>query len=304
MWSRTDRLFFISLTPSAIIIVGLLVVFLVVVVGKSYESIDVYGPNLFTTSAWNAELEVYGVLSPVVGTFVTSTIATFVAMILSIPLAVFIAEYLKGRMRDFFASLVELMGGMPTVVYAVWALYYLAPFMKEAVLDPLHAYLGFIPLFSCKPVAGFSILTASVAIGLSLVPFTTSIIVESYRLIPQTYREACLGIGATRYELVKTMLSISKPALLAAAVLGFARASGETTIAATVIGNAMTTGLCVIGPGYTVPALIASQYANANLYRYAESALYAAALVVLASTLAMSFAGLKILERWRVRIVV
>lgn len=93
-WSRTDRLFFISLTPSAVIIAGLLAVFLVVVAGKSYESVSVYGLQLFTTNAWSAEMEVYGVLSPIVGTFVTSTIATLVAMALSIPLAIFIAEYL------------------------------------------------------------------------------------------------------------------------------------------------------------------------------------------------------------------
>lgn len=303
-WSRSDRLFFITLIPSSVLVVGLLLVFLLVVTSKSYESLSVYGLGLFTTSAWHADLEVYGVLSPILGTFLTSTVSTLVAMALSTPLAIFIAEYLGGRIRDLFASLVEMMSGVPTVVYAVWALDYLAPFMKEAVLDPLHRYLWFIPLFSCKPVTGFSMLTAGVAIGLSITPYTTSVVLESYRLIPQTYREACFGIGMTRHKLVETMLSMSSPALLAVAILGFARASGETTIAATVVGNAMTTGLCLIGPGYTIPALIASQYANANLYRYAESALYAAASVILVASLVTSFAGLKVLERWRVRVVV
>lgn len=302
--SKTDTLFFISLTPSAIVVVGLILLFLIVVFSRSRESLTVYGINLLTSTGWSPEQEVYGILSPIVGTFVVSAISTLIALLLSIPLSVFIVEYLKGFLRDLFSSLVELMGGMPTVIYAVWALRYLVPVMREMVLEPLYVYLGFIPIFSCKPVAGFSLLTAGLVIGISITPFTTSIIMESYKLIPTTYREACLGIGATRYELVRSMLSISKPAILAAAVLGFARASGETTIAATVVGNAFTTQMCIIGPGYTVPALIASQYENANLYKYAESVLYVAASIILLATLFASFVGLRILERWRLRIVV
>lgn len=303
-WSRSDKLFFISILPSAIIVVGLLGVTVLMVASNAYTSIATYGVELFTRSIWNAEREEYGILSPVMGTFLTSIFATLISMFFSIPLTVFLSDFLSGRVRDFFVSLVELMGGIPTIIYAIWGLYYVAPFMKTHLLEPLHIYLGFIPLFSCKPVTGVSILTASVVLGISLVPFSTSIMLESYKLIPLTYREACLGIGATRYELVKEMLSISKPAILASIVLAFARASGETTIAATLVGNAFTTGLCILGPGYTVPALIANQYANANLYRYAESVLYASALVVLTVTLVLSFIGLRVLERWRVRIVV
>lgn len=300
----TDALFFISLVPSAMVVIGLILLFIIVVFERSRESIDVYGFRLFTSSTWSPEQEIYGILSPTVGTFVVSLISTSIAVMFSVPLSVFIVEYLKGFLRDLFSSFVELMGGMPTVIYAVWALRYLVPVMREVVLEPLYNYLGFIPLFSCKPLTGFSILTAGLAIGISIMPFTTSIIMESYKLIPSIYREACLGIGATRYELVKSMLSISKPAILAAAILGFARASGETTIAATLVGNAFTTQICLTGPGYTVPALIASQYENANLYRHAESVLYLAASVVLVSALIASFLGLRILEKWRSRIVV
>lgn len=303
-WSKTDKLFFVSLLPSSIVIIGLLSVTLLVVSSQSYKSISIYGFSLFTGNTWNAEREEYGLLTPIIGTFTTSTLATLISLFFSIPLSIFLTEFLRGRIRDVFTSLVELMAGIPTVVYAVWGLNYVSPFMRDHVLGPLHAYLGFIPFFSCRPLTGLSILTASVVLGISLVPFTTSIILESYKLIPLTYREACLGIGATRYELVKELLSISKPAVLAASILAFARASGETTIAATIVGNTFTTGLCIIGPGYTIPALIANQYANANLYEYAESVLYAAALIILIITLILSFTGLRTLEKWRVKIVV
>ncbi|MEM1720026.1 MAG: phosphate ABC transporter permease subunit PstC [Desulfurococcaceae archaeon] len=303
-WSRTDKLFFISLLPSAIIVTGLLGLFLFVVLIHSWDSILAYGARLFVESVWNPEKELYGILSPIIGTLLTSLIATCTALVFSVSLSIFVVEYLNKRVQNIFVPIIELMGGVPTIVYAIWALHYLVPFMKASIMEPLHKYLGFIPLFSCQPTTGFSILIAGIAIGIPLIPYTTSIIVESYKLVPLTYKEACFGIGATKYELVKVMLAIIKPAIIASAILSFARASGETTIAVTTVGNAMSTSVCIIGPGYTVPALLASQYANANLYQYAESVLYAAALTILLLTLVLSFIGLRILEKWRVRIVV
>lgn len=302
-WSRTDKMFFLSLIPSALTLVGLVIIFLLKVFDRSIESLIVYGMELFKTSTWNPELEIYGILSPLVTTFITSSLATGFAILFSVPLSIFISEYLKKRVKIVVSSLVEMMAGAPTVVYAIWALDYLAPFMRDYVLNPLHQNLGFIPIFSCKPITGLSILTASIALGISLIPYITSIITASYELVPLMYREACLGIGATKSETIITILSISKPAILASALLGLARASGETTITTVLIGSAFTLGMCIIGPGYTVPALIATQYANANLYRYAESVLYVAALVVLVVTLFLSFIGVWMLDEWRRKII-
>ncbi|MEM1645678.1 MAG: phosphate ABC transporter permease subunit PstC [Ignisphaera sp.] len=299
-----DKMFFISFLPTAIIISGILVIFFIILLNQSIQSITIFGLNLFIQSVWNPEKEVYGVFAPIIGTFITSSIAVVISLVFSIPLAILITEYLKGRPRDILSSIVELMGGIPTIVYAVWSLYYLAPFLRSYIMVPLHNYLSFIPFFSCRPITGLTIFTASVAIGISLVPYTTSLIIESYKLIPVMYREACLGIGATRYETIKILLSLAKPAIIASAILGFARASGETTIAVTTIGNSMYLSLCLFTPGYTVSALIASQYENAGLYKYAESVLHVAALSILITTLILSFIGLRILDRWRVKIVV
>ncbi|MCS7111503.1 MAG: phosphate ABC transporter permease subunit PstC [Ignisphaera sp.] len=302
--SKHDRLFFISLLPASIAITGVLILFILVMLSKSYESINTFRIELFTKSVWDPENERYGVLSPVIGTFVTSVISVALAIVLSIPLSISTVEFLHGRIRDVVSSLVELMGGIPTIIYAIWSLNILAPFLKTYVMEPLHRYLGFIPLFSCRPVTGLSMFTAGVAIGISLTPYVTSLIIESYKLIPTMYREACLSIGATRYEMVKILLSLSRPAILASAMLGFARAAGETTIAVATVGNAISVSMCLFAPAYTVSAIIASQYGNAGLYLYAESVLYSAALIVLAATLLLSFAGLSMLTRWRERIVV
>lgn len=301
---RHDTLFWLSTLPSFIMVAGLVGITILVVATGAYESLARYGIQLFTRNTWNPEREEYGLLSPLIGSFTVSGLATLVSLFFSIPLAVFLSEILSGRLRDMLSSLVELMAGIPTVIYAIWGLYYVAPSIRDHLLTPLYSYFSFIPLFSCKPLTGLSILTASIVLGISLVPFTTAIIYESYRMIPQIYREACLGIGVTRYELVKIMLSMSKPAILASIILSFARASGETTITATLVGNAYTDSYCLLGPGYTIPALIANQYANANLYSYAESVLYAGALIILLVTLVLSLIGLRLLEKWRSRIIV
>lgn len=302
--SKTEKLFFLSLTPSAFILMGFMAIFLIVLANKSLESFMTFGWLLLTDNVWDPENERYGVLGPLFGTFITSSIATAFALLFSIPLSVFITDFLKGKSRELFTSLVELMGGIPTIIFATWAMNYLASFMKEAALLPLHEHFGFIPLFSCRPIAGFSIFTAGIAIGISLIPYTTSIISASYRMIPTTYKEACLGIGATRYETAKILLSLLRPAIAAATLLSLARGAGETIIAVATVGNAMTMGGCLVGPGYTVSALIAAQYANASLYKYAESVLYFAALIVLTFTLFLSFLGLSLLEKWRVKVVV
>ncbi|MDI9619283.1 MAG: ABC transporter permease subunit [Candidatus Nezhaarchaeota archaeon] len=198
----------------------------------------------------------------------------------------------------------ELMGGMPTVIYALWAAQYLAPALRDFLMAPLHGYLGFIPLFSEEPVTGYSVFTAGVAMGVATVPYVSFLMTEAYSILPSTYREACLGIGASRLETAKILLSLCRPALLASLLLGLARAMGETTIAAMTVGNSMKVTACIIASGYTVPALVASQFGDASLYVYSESALYAASLVILSAALALSFVGLSLLSRWRSRILV
>lgn len=301
---RSERVLFFSLVPFSFILIGLMAIFLLILINRSWESITAFGGDILARNLWDPENERYGLLGPLLGTFITSGIATVIALILSIPLSIFIVDFLRGPLREAFASVVEMMGGMPTIIYAIWAMWYFAPAMKGAILDPLHQYLGFLPPFSCTPLAGFSILTGGMVIGISLVPYSTAIIAESYRMLPAAYREACLGIGATRYETTRISLSLLRPAIIASALLSFARGAGETTIAVATIGNAMSLGTCIIGPGYTMSALIASQYANAGLYKYAESALYLGALAVLVVTLFTSLAGLVLLEKWRVRVVV
>jgi phosphate transport system permease protein len=304
MMTRKDRLFFISLLPLSSSLLAILVLSIATVALKSLDSLQTFGLNLLISSTWNPEIGVYGFLAPLIGSVTTSILAVITALFLSLPLTIIIAEYLRGIVKNVVSSIVELVGGMPTIIYAVWASQYLVPFLKEFIMEPLHNVFKFIPLFSCRPITGFSIFASGISIGISIVPYVTAIILEAYQSIPLAYREACYGIGATRYESIKIMLSLARPAIVAALILGFARSLGETTIAAVTVGNSMYLSSCLFAPGYTVSALIASQFANAHLYPYAESVLYASILFVMMISIALSFYGSSTIIRWRSRIVV
>ncbi|MEM0027300.1 MAG: phosphate ABC transporter permease subunit PstC [Ignisphaera sp.] len=302
--SRKDMLFFLTLIPFSISLLAILAIAILVLISRSFDALNTFGYSLFTTSVWDPEHGRYGLLAPIIGSITTSILATATALIFSVPLAILLAEYLHDLVRDVLSSIVELMSGVPTIIYAMWASMYLAPILKTYVMDPLSMYISFIPIFSCKPVTAFTLFSAGISIGISITPYVTAMIFESYESIPITYKEACLGIGATRYETIKVLLSLAKPAIIASVILGFARALGETTIAVTTIGNSMYLGSCIFSPGYTVSALIASQFSNAYLYRYAESVLYTSALVVLVIAIILSFIGLSLMSRWRRRVVV
>ncbi|MCX8185807.1 MAG: phosphate ABC transporter permease subunit PstC [Sulfolobales archaeon] len=300
---KYDRNFFLALLPTAFIIIGLLIITFSLISNKAVDAFESYGFNLYLMNIWDPEKERYGLLAPLIGTLMTSIIATLTALILSLSLSITISEYLKGVLKNALSITIEFMSGLPTVIYSLWGIQYAVPILRDHLMLPLYNHFQFIPLFSCRPLSGFSVLSAGLVIGISIIPYLTALIHESYSLIPIAYREACLGIGATRYETIRILLGLCKPAVIAAVILGLARAMGETTIAAALVGNSMTTSACLFTPSYTVSALIASQYANAQLYRYAEPVLYSAALAILIIALTLSLIGLNMLSKWRVKIL-
>jgi len=300
---RSDRLFYFSLLPLALITIGFFAALFAIIVGQASPAIAKYGAALFSESAWSPESELYGLAAPIVGSIIVGIIATATALVLGIPLAVFLAEYSQGVVRDLVSALTDMMSGVPTIVFALFASRVLAPYLRDAVMIPLSRLFHMVPLFSCTPSA-YSLFTAGIALGLYVTPYVSSLIREAYTFIPLSIKEACYGIGMYRYEAVITLMKLLKPAVIASTLLSFARVVGDTTIAALTVGGSMNLGSCILAPGYTVSALIADKFRDAFLYTYALSALYAGALVILLIAFAASFAGLTMMLRWRARIIV
>lgn len=301
---REDRIFFYSLLPFASIVIAIFITLFISLVENSIPILLREGINFIISSKWRAvegdpDSEFYGILSPLVGTLITSVTALLMALPLSISLALFISEYAPNPIRSVLSNLIEIMVGLPTVIYGLWGLFILAPFLRDYIMYPLHRYLWLIPLFASEPITPTTLFTASVVLAIMIVPFMAKLIAEAYRSIPIKYKEAALALGLTRFECCKTMLSLAKPAITAAALLGWGRAAGETIAVCMTIGNSFSPALSLFRPGYTVSSLIANQFPNAEFYHYMYSALYGAALILLLIGLIVNSIAMVLLVRWR-----
>lgn len=301
--SSRDRLFYYSLASVAAVSLAVVLLLILVLSTQSWPAISFYGPGLvgweWRPSETRPEEASYGLLVPLAGTLVTSIIAGAIALPLSVAAAVMVEEYLPLGLRRPFSLLVDVMAGVPTIVYGLWGLRVLAPFLRDTVYRPLHGLLGWIPLFSCDPLTGSGVLTASLLLAVMITPYMFAIIREAYHSIPSTYREAVLALGATRYEAVRILLSMTRPAIVAALLLGLGRAAGETVAVALVIGSAFNPPVCLFTPSYTISSLIANQFAESSFYPYMTSALYFGGLVLLVIGLALNAGGLYYLSRAR-----
>ncbi len=301
-WGR-DKVFFLTLLPFAAAVVAALAFLAAVFVRESAPILLREGASFITSSLWSPSTSparaFYGILPAIYGTLVTSAIAVGVAVPASACMAVFVNEVLPRGVREAFSSVVDVMAGMPTVVYGLWALNYLAPALQRFVMGPLHTYLGFIPLFACTPVSGYSLLSAAAILAVMVTPYTFAIVKEAYSSIPMKYREAILSIGAGRFETASVMLGMIRPAVIGAALLGVGRTASETVAVTFVIGNSPSLSPCLFSPGYTVSSLIATQYGESFLYPYMLNALYAAGLILLCIGLGLSGVGTLMMRRWR-----
>ncbi len=297
-----DRLFFLSLIPAASIVMVALALIVAVFVYKSVPAILHEGLSLFTSVRWSPSLSprtaFYGLLPAIVGTLVTSSLALAISLPVSLAAALFLCEYAP-KLGNYVSPVIDAAAGLPTVVYGLWGLYVLAPFLRDFVEEPLHRYLGFVPLFSCSPSSGYNVFTAGVLLAIMSIPYTFAAIYEAYRSIPSGVREAAYSIGARKFEVCSILLPLVRPAVLSAALLGLGRAASETIAVTMVVGNAPTLTSCLLSPGVTLTSLMATQFGEASLYPYMESALFAGGLVLLVLGLVLNSVGLAIMSRWR-----
>ncbi|PUA31791.1 MAG: phosphate ABC transporter permease subunit PstC [Zestosphaera tikiterensis] len=301
--SKPDKILFISLLPFSLTSLALIVYIALTLGWEAREAFLRFGVKLFTENVWRVseipEYESYGLLSPLVGSIYVSITSVLIALPLSISLAFTSAEFLPKNLSKIVSHLTDVMGGVPTVIYGLWGSLFLAPVLRDVFMIPLNRYLWFIPLFSCTPLTGHSILTASVVLAVASVPYMTSLVREGLAMIPFKYKEALYSIGAMRYEYFKVLTGMLKPYIVAATLLGFSRVLGETTIVALTIGNSLKISLCVFEPGSTIPSLIANQFESAGLYKYALPTLFAGSLVLLLICLTLTYVGIQITYKWR-----
>ncbi len=217
-----------------------------------------------TGTDWNPISGSFGALVFIYGTLVTSAVAVALALPVSAGLALFLSEMGPRWLRPPVAFAVETLAAIPSVIYGLWGLFVLVPLLRDHVEPALGKALGFLPLFQGPPI-GLGFLAAGVILAVMILPTIASVTIQVLRAVPLPLKEAALALGATRWESIRmAVLPYSRAGIAGAALLGLGRALGETMAVTMVIGNSPEIRASLFAPGYSLPAVIANEFAEAT----------------------------------------
>ncbi len=215
-------------------------------------------------SEWDPIAEHFGALPFIYGTVVTSVLAIALAMPIGVALALFISDMAPPRFRAWISFPVETLASIPSVVFGLWGLFVLVPVLRGHVQPFLAKTLGFLPLFQGPPI-GLGLMAGGVILGIMILPTIASVTLEVLKTVPLALREGALALGATRWEVIRmVVLPYSRAGILGAGLLGLGRALGETMAVTMVIGNSPEIRASLFSAGYSLPAVIANEFAEAT----------------------------------------
>jgi len=256
-----------------------------------------FGGEFVASSAWDPVAEQFGALPLIFGTLVSSLLALLIAVPLSLGVAIYLTEFAPRAVRQPIATMIGLLAAIPSVVYGLWGIFILIPFLRSTIFPALKSGLGFLPLFR-GPIYGPSMLAASIILAIMVMPYIMSVSREVLEAVPSGQREAALGMGATRWEAVRTaVLPYARSGIFGAVVLGLGRALGETMAVTMLIGNRHEIAASLFAPGYTMAAAIANEFAEAADNLHLSALTYVAFVLFLVTVLVNAAARLLI---WRV----
>lgn len=295
---RSDFVFYLLLRCISLLIVGLFLAFGIFLYQKSDLALQKFGWKFFLDKNWDPQAQEFGALPFIYGTLVTSLLALIIALPVSLGAALYLTEVAPQRLRSSMGFLIEMLAAIPSVVYGLWGIFVLAPWMRQLIQPFLGQHLGFLPFFQGPPF-GIGILTAALILSIMILPTMTAMIREVFKAVPSILREGALSLGATRWESMRmAVLTTAKPGILGAVVLGLGRAMGETMAVTMVIGNRADMPLSVFGAGATMSSVIANEYTDATSDLHL-SALAAIGLALFIVSLVVNLFARMILQRYR-----
>src|SRR6266404_29491 len=284
---RSDRIYRRVLTAFALALPLLIVIILGVLFVEAWPALKRFGPSFLWTSTWDPVAEVYGAAPMIFGTLASSVLALLIAVPLALSVAIFLTEFSPRWLRQPVAFLVELLAAIPSVVYGMWGIFVLIPFLRSYVVPPLKAVFGWTPLLQ-GVFYGNSLLAGGVILAIMIVPYIAAVSREVLLAVPTSQREAALAMGATRWEAVRSaVLPYGRAGLIGAIILGLGRALGETMAVTMEIGRAHDIGVSVLQPAYTMAAAIANEFSEATTATY-QSALMEVGLILFVLTVAVN----------------
>lgn len=287
--TRLERLFVWALKAMGVIMPLLLFGVVITLGFSAWPTIKLFGLKFFVTSDWDPITHQFGAMPFIVGTLLTSFLALLISAPFSLAIALLLSEYLRrGILGHVMTSMIELLAGIPSVVYGFWGLMVLVPFIRN------------LQIMAQIPPFGVGIFTAAIILGIMIIPYSASITREVMLMVPKDIKEASQSLGATRFETVrKIILPYAKSGIFAGVLLALGRALGETMAVTMVIGNANRLPDSIFSPGNTLASVIANEFAEASDLMH-RSSLVELGLVLILITLIVNYIGRVIINRTRI----
>jgi phosphate transport system permease protein len=277
---------YLTRTAALMVLVILGGVIFALIVG-AWPALQAFGFNFLIEERWNPVTERFGALAPIYGTVVTSLIAMVIAVPVGLLIAVFLTELCPLWLRRPIGIAIELLAGIPSIIYGIWGLFVFAPFLQDTLQPFLIGLFGNIPILSsvfAGPPYGIGMLTAGLILAIMVLPFITSISRDVFEAVPPVLKEAAYGVGCTTWEVVRyVVIPYTRVGVIGGVMLGLGRALGETMAVTFVIGNAHKVSASILHPGTTISATIANEFTEAvgDLY---TSSLIALGLILFVIT--------------------
>ena len=262
-----DTLFRNVTRLSAFGVFALLIGIIITLIVGSIPAINAFGFGFLTSSEWNPVTEQFGALVPIVGTLATATIALLIAIPVSFGIALFLTELSPQWMRRPLGVAIELLAGIPSIIYGMWGLFIFVPLFAEHVEPWINSNLGQIPLISplfTGPNMGISVLAAGIILAIMVIPFIASVMRDVFDIVPSLLKESAYGLGATTWEVMyQVVLPYTKIGVVGGIMLGLGRALGETMAVTFVIGNAHRLSASLLNPGNSISSALANEFTEA-----------------------------------------
>ena len=275
----TDSFFRHLTRAAAISVLAILFGVFVSLALGAWPAFRTFGLDFLTAQSWNPVTEKFGALAPVYGTLVTSLIAMLIAVPVGIGIAIFLTELCPRLFRQSIGIAIELLAGIPSIIYGIWGLFVFAPFLQQHVQPALIDLFGGVPLLNqlfAGPPYGIGIFTAGLILAIMVIPFVSSIARDVFETTPAVLKESAYALGCTRWEVISSVVvPYGRSGVLGGVMLGLGRALGETMAVTFVIGNAHRISVSILAPGTTISATIANEFTEA------VGDLYTASLIAL-----------------------
>ncbi len=300
--ARRPDFFQSALIISAVAVPIITLLMLYEIGNGSVDSVAFFGLKFIVGTSWipnppDGGPPILGALPAIYGSLVTTLLALLFAVPVSLGVALFQSELSPESLRVPSVFLVEILAAVPSVVYGLWGLFTLVPFMRNNVNPALKSSLGFLPLFQ-GPNTGLGMLTAGVILAIMVIPYGSSVMREVISAVPRSQREASLALGATNWETIRTsVIPFARTGIVAAIVLAMGRAIGETMAVTMVIGNVPRISPSLFLPAYTIPSVIANEFTEVAGNAIYLSSLFELGLILFAIALIMNLLGRLLIAR-------